>query len=199
MFPTWVFGSPTGNETGDYLAVDLGGTNLRICLVKLLGNNNLSLTQSKFRLVEEQKRGSGEDLFDFCAQCVKDFIDAQLPQATTKSPVPLGFTFSYPCHQQSIDHGVLVRWTKGFGTSGVEGNDVAQMFRDSLQKLMVPAGESLNQCLISSSLILLQSWRPLLMIPLERSSRRNMFGHKLRLVSFSAQDATPHTWKTSAA
>ena len=155
MFPTWVFGSPTGNESGDYLAVDLGGTNLRVCLVKLLGNSKFTLTQSKFRLTEEQKQGSGEDLFDFSAQCVKDFIDAQLPQASTESPIPLGFTFSYPCHQESIDHGVLVRWTKGFGTSGVEGNDVAQMFKDSLQKLKVPAGESLNQCLIPSSLILL--------------------------------------------
>jgi hexokinase len=155
MFPTWVFGSPTGNETGDYLSVDLGGTNLRVCLVKLLGNSKFTLTQSKFRLTEEQKQGNGEDLFDFCAQCVKDFIDAQIPQATTESPVPLGFTFSYPCHQKSIDHGVLVRWTKGFATSGVEGNDVAQMFKDSLQKLTVPAGESLNQCPIPSSLILL--------------------------------------------
>lgn len=145
MFPTWVFGSPTGNETGDYLSVDLGGTNLRICLVKLLGNSKFSLTQSKFRLSEEQKQGNGEDLFDFFAQCVKDFIEAQLPQATTESPIPLGFTFSYPCHQQSIDHGVLVRWTKGFGASGVEGNDVAQMLKDSLQKLTVPAGGSLDQ------------------------------------------------------
>lgn len=144
MFPTWVFGSPTGNETGDYLAVDLGGTNLRVCLVKLLGNSKFTLTQSKFRLTEEQKQGGGEDLFDFCAQCVRDFIDAQIPQATAESPVPLGFTFSYPCHQKSIDHGVLVRWTKGFGTSGVEGNDVAQMLRNSLQKLKVPAGGSLN-------------------------------------------------------
>jgi len=154
MFPTWVFGSPTGNETGDYLAVDLGGTNLRVCMVKLLGNSKFTLTQSKFRLTEEQKQGSGKDLFHFCAQCVKDFIDAQLPQATTESPIPLGFTFSYPCHQKSIDHGVLVRWTKGFGTLGVEGNDAAQMFRDSLQHLKVPAGESTDQCLISSGLIL---------------------------------------------
>lgn len=153
MFPTWVFGSPTGNETGDYLAVDLGGTNLRVCLVKLLGNSKFTLTQSKFRLAEEQKQGNGDDLFDFCAQCLKSFIDAQIPQATTESPIPLGFTFSYPCHQESIDHGVLVRWTKGFGTIGVEGNNVAQLFKNSLQKLMVPAGESLNQFLVPSSLI----------------------------------------------
>lgn len=142
MFPTWVFGSPTGNETGDYLSVDLGGTNLRVCLVKLLGNSKFTLTQSKFRLTEELKQGNGEGLFDFCAQCVKDFIDAQVPEATTESLIPLGFTFSYPCFQKSIDHGVLIRWTKGFGTSGVEGNDVAQMFRVSLQKLKVPASES---------------------------------------------------------
>lgn len=35
MIPGWVLDFPTGKETGDYLAIDLGGTNLRVVLVKL--------------------------------------------------------------------------------------------------------------------------------------------------------------------
>jgi hexokinase len=36
--------------------------------------------------------------------------------------------------QERIDHGELIRWTKGFGGSNTEGRDVAAMFRDSLKR-----------------------------------------------------------------
>lgn len=138
MFPTWVFGSPSGQETGDYLALDLGGTNLRVVLVSLQGDSHFNVTQSKFRLTEEQKQEEGKLLFDFCAKCVKEFIDGHLPDATTENPVALGFTFSYPCFQERIDHGVLMRWTKGFGAPNVEGSDVVDIFRKSLKEQEVP-------------------------------------------------------------
>lgn len=39
-----------------------------------------------------------------------------------------------PLSQERIDHGTLLRWTKGFGAAGVEGNDVVAMFRKALDK-----------------------------------------------------------------
>lgn len=36
--------------------------------------------------------------------------------------------------QDRIDHGRLIRWTKGFGAANTEGHDVAEMFRQSLAK-----------------------------------------------------------------
>lgn len=36
--------------------------------------------------------------------------------------------------QDRIDHGVLVRWTKGFGAPNTEGRDVAEIFRNSMAK-----------------------------------------------------------------
>ena len=36
--------------------------------------------------------------------------------------------------QERIDHGELIRWTKGFGALNTEGRDVAAMFRESLKK-----------------------------------------------------------------
>ena len=50
MLPTYVFGWPTGQEKGSYLAVDLGGTNLRVCLVELEGDSKFEVTQTKYRL-----------------------------------------------------------------------------------------------------------------------------------------------------
>ncbi|EJF58279.1 hexokinase-domain-containing protein [Dichomitus squalens] len=141
MIPTYVFGWPKGDETGNFLAVDLGGTNLRVCLVTLEGKGKFEITQAKYRLSEEQKQEEGQKLFDFCGGCLKAFVDAN--QETGLIPkgsiLPLGFTFSYPCSQDRIDHGVLIRWTKGFGAPNTEGHDVVQMFRKSLTKHSVPA------------------------------------------------------------
>jgi len=143
MIPTFVLGWPTGQEKGDYLAVDLGGTNLRVCLVTVQGDGKFEITQSKYRLTEEQKQDEGQKLFDFCAECLKIFIDGSVTDPLTshlgsKGKIPLGFTFSYPCSQERIDHGVLIRWTKGFGATNTEGHDVAEMFRKSLEKYQLP-------------------------------------------------------------
>lgn len=100
MIPTFVFGWPTGQEVGEYLAVDLGGTNLRVCLVTLQGEGKFEITQAKYRLTEEQKQEDGQKLFDFCAECLKTFIDSNFADEDGKSTLaegqilPLGFTVS---------------------------------------------------------------------------------------------------------
>ncbi|KIJ39858.1 hypothetical protein M422DRAFT_210085 [Sphaerobolus stellatus SS14] len=141
MLPAFVFGWPEGNEEGDFLAVDLGGTNLRVCLVTL-GNGQFELTQAKYRLTEEQKQGDGQALFDFCAQCMGEFLKAQEEEEYIKvapdTVLPLGFTFSYPTEQDRIDHGKLIRWTKGFGAANTEGHNVGAMFIKSLEKQNLP-------------------------------------------------------------
>ncbi|EIW69221.1 hypothetical protein TREMEDRAFT_39456 [Tremella mesenterica DSM 1558] len=137
--PTFVFGWPSGEEMGEYLALDLGGTNLRVCLVTLQGLGKFEVTQTKYRLTEEQKQEDGQKLLDFCAECLDSFIRETLGRTEEDPILPLGFTFSYPCSQLRIDHGVLIRWTKGFGAPNIEGRDVAEMFKDSLKRFNVQA------------------------------------------------------------
>ncbi|KAJ9116925.1 hypothetical protein QFC22_004583 [Naganishia vaughanmartiniae] len=138
MIPTFVFGYPDGTETGEYLALDLGGTNLRVCLVTLRGQGKFEITQTKYKLTDEQKQDDGQKLFDFCAECLASFITDNLGRTSEDPELPLSFTFSYPCAQTRIDHGELIRWTKGFGAPNVEGHDVAAMFAESLAKFNVP-------------------------------------------------------------
>lgn len=143
MLPTYVFGWPTGQEQGSYLALDLGGTNLRVCHVELKGQGKFEITQTKFRLTEEQKQMEGQKLFDFCAECLHTFIKDHFggdneDEVILEEDIALGFTFSYPMEQDAIDHGKLVRWTKGFGNPNTEGRDCAAMFRKSLETNNVP-------------------------------------------------------------
>lgn len=37
-------------------------------------------------------------------------------------------------HQRALDVGVLIKWTKSFASTGVEGNDVVGMLNDAIHK-----------------------------------------------------------------
>lgn len=138
MNPTWVMAYPTGFETGTYLALDMGGTNLRVCEIELPEEKGeFDITQSKYRMPQELKTGNADELWEYVADCVQQFVEyhhgeENLPQ------MHLGFTFSYPATQDYIDHAVLQRWTKGFDIDGVEGKDVVPMFEEALAKRGLP-------------------------------------------------------------
>ncbi|KAJ0416048.1 hexokinase-domain-containing protein [Aspergillus carlsbadensis] len=124
MNVTWVMGFPDGNEQGTFLALDMGGTNLRVCEITLTEEKGgFDIIQSKYRMPEELKTGTAEELWEYIVDCVEQFIQYH-HENENLSNLPLGFTFSYPATQDYIDHGVLQRWTKGFDIDGVEGEDV---------------------------------------------------------------------------
>ncbi|KAK9455819.1 hexokinase-domain-containing protein [Dipodascopsis uninucleata] len=137
MIPTWVMNMPTGKEAGTFLALDMGGTNLRVCEVKLLGNRDFDITQSKYHMPESMKTGSSEQLWDYIADCLESFLSSHHPDEDLEE-LHLGFTFSYPCTQTAVNNGVLQRWTKGFDIDGVEGKDVQPMFENALKKKNLP-------------------------------------------------------------
>ena len=139
MNVTWVQGWPTGRETGSYLTVDLGGTNLRVCWITLTEQHgDINVEQHEYKLPDDVKTGDADTLWNFVAESVEVFIKEQKLEANDQNPLPLGFTFSYPALQDHIDHGVLVTWTKGFDTKGVEGEDVAEQFRQAMEKRKIP-------------------------------------------------------------
>lgn len=138
MNPTWVMGYPTGHETGTFLALDMGGTNLRVCEINLPEEKGeFDIIQSKYRMPEELKTGNADELWAYIADCLQQFIEYH-HEGEKLDKLPLGFTFSYPATQEYIDHGVLQRWTKGFDIDGVEGKDVVPPFEAALQERGVP-------------------------------------------------------------
>ncbi|MBU4370980.1 MAG: hypothetical protein KKH02_06015 [Proteobacteria bacterium] len=132
MIPSFV-GRPKGTEKGDFLALDLGGTNVRVLAVALDGNGNATLAAvSRFVIPSETIGGAGDKLFDFIVDCIQSFLKehhAGMPQA-----YDLAFTFSFPVVQRSVSSGELICWTKGFTASGVEGKDVVALLAEALQR-----------------------------------------------------------------
>uniref|UniRef100_A0A672IP41 Hexokinase-2 n=1 Tax=Salarias fasciatus TaxID=181472 RepID=A0A672IP41_SALFA len=123
MLPTFVRSTPDGTEQGEFLALDLGGSNFRVLLVKVLGNGKqkVEMENQIYEIPENIMRGCGSELFDHVADCLADFLEKL---GIKDRKLPLGFTFSFPCLQTKLDESVLISWTKAFRSSGVEGKDV---------------------------------------------------------------------------
>jgi hexokinase len=139
MIPTYVTAIPTGKEKGLYLAADLGGTNFRVCSVKLNGDHTFKLEQSKARIPDElMKESTAEDLFAHLARKVKNFLDEFHSDLGDEADnLKLGFTFSFPVEQTALNRGTLIRWTKGFDLPDCVDKDVVELFQNHLDKLGV--------------------------------------------------------------
>lgn len=113
---------PTGKETGTFLAMDLGGTNIRACSVELKGDGTFDMIQSKAVVPSAlQTAKTSSELFGFIADHLKRFLETHHSDHCDKEKKPLreewfrlGFTFSFPVIQTKINAGKLMRWTKGF-------------------------------------------------------------------------------------
>ncbi|KAA1466029.1 hexokinase [Dentipellis sp. KUC8613] len=143
MIPTFVQGVPNGTETGTFLALDLGGTNLRVCQVELRGDKTFTLRQQKYKVSEALKTGEAVTLFDYMADSVDAFLTsspsgvASLPPSLDdeeKDPLPLGLTFSFPVEQTALDQGYLLTWTKGFSAKNAIGRDIVKLLQDAFDK-----------------------------------------------------------------
>uniref|UniRef100_A0AAX7T380 Hexokinase-2 n=1 Tax=Astatotilapia calliptera TaxID=8154 RepID=A0AAX7T380_ASTCA len=133
MLPTFVRSTPDGTEQGQFLALDLGGSNFRVLLVKVMGNGEqkVEMESQIYDIPEHIMRGSGSEFFDHIAACLANYLDKM---GMKDKKLPLGFTFSFPCQQTKLDEAVLMSWTKGFRSSGVEGQDVVSLLRKSIKK-----------------------------------------------------------------
>ena len=128
MLPTFVDRRVTGAERGDFYALDLGGTNFRVLRVPLLGNGKVGkVTQAKFTIPREIKQGSSEGLFGFLADSVATFLATQCGGNPSGA---LGFTFSFPTVQDSLNSGRLIVWNKEFSAEGVVGKDVVALLNE---------------------------------------------------------------------
>ncbi|OKL64265.1 hypothetical protein UA08_00931 [Talaromyces atroroseus] len=150
QLPSFVRSVPTGAETGTFLAIDLGGSNCRICLVELHGNSTFAVTQRRYRVPPEVMVCQRyQPLFDFIAEKLSGFLVAHpVPngrdhlrgetEEQRNTPYRLGFTFSFTCEQTSLAGGNLIRWDKDWDIPDAVGRDPCIMLQESIDKLGLP-------------------------------------------------------------
>jgi hexokinase len=153
QIPTYVTCVPNGTEKGLYMAVDLGGTNFRVCSIQLHGDSTFSLTQSKIAVPHDlMVARTSRELFAFLARQIELFLKehhcdhyhshVERRQISggpkDKEVFSLGFTFSFPVQQCGIKKGTLIRWTKGFDIQETIGKDVCALLQQEIDNLDLP-------------------------------------------------------------
>lgn len=124
FLPTPVTGLPSGTETGQFLAIDVGGTNLRVAFIELLGDGSgpgaatngaersiqaIQMAQrprvrrtleKAWPIGEHLKIDKTEDLFawigDCIAEVVSDYLSNDAGNIKVMDQLELGITFSFP-------------------------------------------------------------------------------------------------------
>ena len=148
QIPSFVTSLPRGTETGQYLTVDLGGTNCRICLVDLKGSSAYTIAQSKHVVPREcMVNASHEPLFDFIARKISDFLQSNSSLAgraakqaehvcgAGKACFNLAFTFSFTYDAVSISEGIVLQWDKGWDLPDAIGRDPCDMLQRAIDRL----------------------------------------------------------------
>ncbi|KAH7565329.1 hypothetical protein ACOSP7_020348 [Xanthoceras sorbifolium] len=138
MIISYVDSLPTGDETGIFYALDLGGTNFRVLRVQL-GGKDAGIVNQEFEEVSIPSHlmtGTTDGLFDYIAAELAKYVlqegqEFQLPPGRQRE---LGFTFSFPVMQTSINSGTLVRWTKGFNIDDTVGRDVVAELTKAMRR-----------------------------------------------------------------
>ena len=129
-------GLPTGNETGEFLALDFGGTNVRVLRYRLEGEGHSEIIRhvaeplivaGKYDYVG--KGSTAEQMFDFIAKLIDDTIEGD-----HETKFYLGHTFSFPSEQDDLNNAKLIIWTKEFATAGVEGKVVNDLLLEALKR-----------------------------------------------------------------
>lgn len=126
FLPTPVTKLPSGNETGQFLAIDVGGTNLRVAFIELLGDGDADdraptangeersretirnaqrprvrrTLEKAWPIGEHLKMDKTEDLFawigDCMAEVVSDRLNADMGKVEPPEELNMGITFSFP-------------------------------------------------------------------------------------------------------
>ena len=108
MLPSFNYELPTGKERGTYLALEVGGSNLRVALVTLNGRNlGIQIQRTMCFLIDTVVRQLKEyAFFDWMAERVGELLEAevQAPSHTEgNGPLPMGVAWSFPIESvQSI-------------------------------------------------------------------------------------------------
>ncbi|KAL9668726.1 hypothetical protein QQ045_006264 [Rhodiola kirilowii] len=139
MIISYVENLPTGDESGLFYALDLGGTNFRVLRV-LLGGKERRVVKQEFEEVSIPPHlmvGSSHDLFDYIAEALAKFVatESEGLHASPDRQRELGFTFSFPVRQTSIDGGSLIKWTKGFSIEDAVGEDVVGELTKAMERV----------------------------------------------------------------
>ncbi|KAL5094951.1 hypothetical protein Trisim1_003560 [Trichoderma cf. simile WF8] len=126
----------TGHQKGKCLAVDIGGTNLRVGIIEFLDTSNEGdgdgVTESvkdvpnrsrlhksfekSWYIDEDLKKEHPQKIFNWIGSCIIDVMSHEEsgPEGYDEEFLPVGITFSFPMIQESLQEAKIMALSKGF-------------------------------------------------------------------------------------
>lgn len=102
MLPSFNHMLPSGKEVGHYVALDVGGSTLRVALVSLKGrdargNENEIVRLDTFKITPEIRKLEGMCFFDWMATRISEVIRGDGDgEGMVMGPIPMGLAWSFP-------------------------------------------------------------------------------------------------------
>lgn len=137
MLPSFNHLLPSGKEQGSYIALDVGGSTLRVALVTLrgrqsTGNESEIVRMESFKITPEIKSLVGTGFFDWMAKHISEVIG---DDAKSEEPMLMGLAWSFPVEQTSLGGGLLLGMGKGFVASdSLLGEDLGMIIQQACAK-----------------------------------------------------------------
>ncbi|WPG99914.1 hexokinase-1 [Acrodontium crateriforme] len=138
MLPSYMHSLPSGNELGDFLALDVGGSTFRIALIRLAGfkngNDTLQIRQIRSFVIDKKIRDlKGLAFFNWMAERIEEILsEYNQMEGTTNAHLEMGLAWSFPIDQTSPRSGKVLAMGKGFNaTHGVEGRDLSELIMEA--------------------------------------------------------------------
>lgn len=122
---------PTGQETGTFMGIDVGGTNLRVLLLDLPEPG----VRGELKCIEcvmPKTSNTIDTFFGFIVSKIKDFVESN---GLTNTTIKAGLTFSFAVEQIAINKGIQVAWSKGWNIEESVGKDIVAIFHDQMKKV----------------------------------------------------------------
>src|SRR6266508_3306048 len=114
VLPTFLR-QPRGDERGEVLFVDWGGTRGRAGRVRLGGDGHVDMVQEDvFTFSSEDKAEPADHVFDTIAAALERVAGRD------RSSRPLGLSYSFPARLERIDRAIALPLTKGWQLPGLE-------------------------------------------------------------------------------
>ncbi|PHH61315.1 hypothetical protein CDD81_494 [Ophiocordyceps australis] len=136
MLPSFSHQLPTGSERGQFIALDVGGSTLRVALVELQGDETRQCDIVSIRnihITQAVKDLEGMAFFDWMAARIQDTLSMGLNREHSPGkPLPVALAWSFPVEQTALDGGKLLSMGKGFhADEGLVGQDLGQLIKQA--------------------------------------------------------------------
>lgn len=101
MLPSYNYQLPSGHERGQYLALDVGGSTLRVALVELRsrgarGSESGIIRMNSFPIDSTIKKLEGMDFFNWMADLVHETVAEDVKKNSSEKPLLMGLAWSFP-------------------------------------------------------------------------------------------------------